>query len=210
MQAKKSLSGDALIAIQTWQSSSWHLNAMQRSHKENDGGVFDEIYNAFAPVRQLMTKLYGNTIELHRGIKLNGNTSHMEGRTLFSWTLDLDTANSFSGKGVQKPMKTLTPDEISKLVAKYNQTGYVSAFGYQLIRNKYSPEYFDMWKNRELITDGDDVEKFLNGVNQERIEWNNRGEGKGRVTTKAIPVETILWMAHELGSAEFIVMGDAG
>jgi len=210
MKAAEGLSSEARIAIQTWQSSSWHLNAMQRAHKEGGGGVFEEIYNAFGPVRQLMNNLYGQTIELHRGIKNNGNVSHMEGRTMFSWTLDLDTAQSFAGMGRQGQTKTLTPDEITALVDRYNQTGYVFALGYQLIRSKYSPEYFDIWKNRQAVTDGDDIRKFITGVNNDRLEWNNRGEGKGRVTTKAIPIESIVWMAHELGSAEFIVLSDAG
>lgn len=211
MKAAQGLSDEAKIAISTWQSSNWHLNAMQRDHTETGGtGVFGEIYAAFGPVRQLINQLYGQTIELHRGIKMDGRSIHIDDRTMFSWTLDLDTANSFAGFGRGKKSETLTPEQIDALVDRYNKTGYVFALGYQLIRNKYSPEYFNIWKNRQSVTDGDDIKKFITGVNNDRLEWNNRGNEKGRVTTKAIPVESLVWMAHELGSAEFIVLSDAG
>lgn len=209
-KAASGLSSEAKHAIQTWQSANWHLNVMQRAHSDGGGGVFEEVYNAFGPVRQLMNKLYGQTIELHRGIRLDGRTGHLEGRTLFSWTLDLDTANSFAGFGRSKPSVTLTPDEIAALVDKYNKTGYVFALGYQLIRSKFDPDYFEIWKNRQSVTDGDNIGEFITRVNDDRIEWNNRGKGKGRVTSKQIPIESLVWMSHELGSAEFIVLSDAG
>lgn len=209
-QSLQGLSDEAKIAIQTWQSSNWHLNPMQRDHSNNASGVFEEIYAGFAPVRDLMKSLYGPTIELHRGIKLDGRTGHLEGRTLFSWTLDLDTANSFAGFGRGKSLPTLSPAEIKALVDKYNSTGYVYALGYQLIRSKFDPDYFEIWKNRQAVTDGDDVEKFITRVNNERLEWNVRGEGKGRVTSKQMPIESLVWMSHDLGSAEFIVVGEPG
>ena len=211
MKASQGLSDEAKIAIRTWQSSNWHLNPMQRDHNETGGtGVFGEIYSAFAPVRQMMSKLYGDTIELHRGMKMNGRENLIDGRTLFSWTLDLDTANSFAGYGRGKKPKPLTPEQIDALVNRYNETGYVFVLGYQLIRNKHSPEYFDIWKNRRAITDGSDIRKFITRVNNDRIESNEKGKDTGRVTTRSIPIADIVWMAHELGSAEFIVVGDAG
>ena len=139
---------------------------------------------------------------------------------LFSWTSNPKQAKVFAQqlryrgrdnipKYSSYEYKPISDANIERAVSNMKKRGFTKFRRHQYIRSKENPDYINIFRGREFITDidYDDFEENLKRQQQE-IETSNREirEKYGRVVKKEIPVDDIYWVLGGT-SQEFIVKG---
>lgn len=202
-KAKMSLPFDAEHVIDNWQRANWSTSKLEKAYS---GNGYEEMKNAidtaFYPVRQVLRTVYGDTVPLYRGEKIY-DQSKRENRILYSWTADASIAKQFSNTHVK--YNELTDEQIKKAVDSYNKTGFTQIGNRRYLRDKEHPEYFLIYdKNRQVITDGDDLEEYLRNIQAQQRERNKEYSNAGQVIQANVPIDDIIWITNDLNSKEFI------
>ena len=208
MKAYANLSGAARYAIDSWEAANWHTGNLAK-HIEADDDIAHEIETAFKPVRD---SIPGDTIMLYRGIIPNENFDYWKNRNLESWTSDKRVAEYFAGLRYRQTSKerhlykTLSSNEIDDIVRKYERTGYVKFNNQYFLRNKENPKYYDIYdKDKQYITDGDDLRQHIEDEMNWRKEYNTKKIEQAQVFAEPIDKNKIVWITNNLNSKEFIV-----
>jgi hypothetical protein len=202
MKAKATLSSNAEHVIDAWQKSSWDLSKLQTAYSSNAyPELKQEIDHAFAPVRNVLKSLYGNTIHLYRG-ETDYDRSTMQNRTLYSWTATPQIAKKFTSG---KKFKEFSDQEIKNAVDQYNRTGYTKFNNQYYVRDKNNPEYYIIYdRHKQEITDGDDLEHELRDEQNERRERNAAYEKNNTIYEADVPIDDIIWITNDVNCKEFI------
>jgi hypothetical protein len=205
-KAYQALSHDAKSAIDHWETANWTGGALEQHIAANDE-VAQEIHTAFEPIRQMLPE----TITLYRGIIKDDSFKSWEKGILHSWSSDKRTAELFAGLRYGLEWKSLlkpeTPEEeIDKLVAKYEATGFLKFGGRYYVRNKEMPEYYNIYnKARQHITDGDNLKADLMRDSKWNKESNDEKKAKAEVFEEEISRDRIVWITNSANCKEFIV-----
>jgi hypothetical protein len=205
-KAWNSLSYEAKSAIEDWESMNWNNGPLVRHIKANDA-VAQEIERAFQPIRDsFKTK----TIKLYRGVQLDGEFDQ-DSKYLYSWTLKRKEAEYFAGRasrsGRIRYNEPLTDTEIAALYKQFASTGYIKYRQNKYVRSRSNPKYYNIYSGREMVTDGNFPEDFMETLKNDQ-EWDTSRKEKytkGIVLERDIPVDKIVWISNNLGSLEFIV-----
>lgn len=206
-KAYASLSYDAKRAIDDWEASNWIDGSLERHFKNNDE-VAQEIEQAFKPVRD---SIPGQTIKLYRGIIHDDSYSTWKNKTLESWSSDRRVAEHFAGlrsrqDGPSSLYDITSEEEIDQLVAKYEKTGFLKFKGKYYVRNKEQPKYYNIYnKNKQFITDGDNLKKDLMSDAEWAKKSNADKTAKGEVLEQDIDKDRIVWITNNLNSKEYLV-----
>lgn len=191
----------------------WGVMAPQRledafSENPSERGleIRRQLERAFVPVKQALKDKYGSTIKLYRYQMPVKDKSH---RNVLSWTANPKIAQWFAG--VRKLIKPLTDQEIKKAVEEYEKTGKTTVRGttYQICED--DPDYYDIIKDGEIITDGDDLYDDLKRVQKQEQEYYEKQLKRlERVVEAEIPIDAIVWVTNRAGQQEFIVKNIPG
>lgn len=207
-QAYASLGFRAKDAVDTW-NVNWSTGALEKAFQQG-GPIADEIRAAFAPVRERLHAIYGDTMPLYRGEGASDGTS-APGRKLFSWSPIDSLAERFAENRHGPRPKSITDEEIARVVDQYDRTGFATFRNKKFKRNNESPEYFDIYdKHNEMITDGDDLAELLRGDQKHIAERLDELKAKGSVYKAEVPIDDIVWIpvGANLAHPEFIAMYD--
>lgn len=209
LKAQASLDVTAADALDRWLSYNWTIGSLSVDFKNGRSGTFQQIYDAFEPVRMEIKRVYGNNVLLYRGMRKNemGPEYDTSSNRLYSWTFDRKAAESYAYPSHRYEYELLNQQEIDDLVARYDKVGYITYRGTYFIRNKKDPEYYDMYdRSRQHITDGDDIRAHIEDNERDAAESNDTRLKTGKLYEKAIPVEDIVWYATT-SEKEVIVIG---
>lgn len=214
-RAYENLSDIAQHAIDTWEWASCHTGLLSRDYKEN-GPIRQELEKAMVPIKKFIRKKHGDTITLYRGMGPEEFTPDTDLK-LFSWTSNPKQAKVYArqlryrGKNTPKyssyEIKQITDQDIETAVSNMKKRGYAKFRNHQYIRSKENPDYINIFRGREFITDMDydDFEDDLKREQKEVEEYNREAKQKyGKVIKKEIPVDDIYWVLGGV-SQEFIV-----
>lgn len=208
MKAYANLSSAARYAIDSWEAANWHTGNLAKHIEANDD-IAQEIETAFQPVRD---SIPGDTIMLYRGIIPIRNYDDWKNRTLESWTSDKRVAEYFAGLRYRQTSKErylykiLSNNEIDDIVRKYEKTGFVRFNNQYFLRNKENPKYYDIYdKDKQYLTDGDDLREHIEDEMSWRKEYNAEKLGQAQVFAEPIDKNKIVWITNNLNSKEFIV-----
>lgn len=208
MKAYANLSSAARYAIDSWEAANWHTGSLAKHIEANDD-IAQEIETAFQPVRD---SIPGDTIMLYRGIIPIQNYDDWKNRTLESWTSDKRVAEYFAGLRYRQTSKErylykiLSNNEIDDIVRKYEKTGFVRFNNQYFLRNKENPKYYDIYdKDKQYLTDGDDLREHIEDEMSWRKEYNAEKLGQAQVFAEPIDKNKIVWITNNLNSKEFIV-----
>jgi hypothetical protein len=208
MKAYASLSSAARYAIDSWEVANLQSGSLARHIEDNDD-IAREVETAFKPVRD---SIPGDTIMLYRGIQKIGNNDDWKNRKLESWTSDKRVAEYFAGLRYRQTakerhlFKILSSDEIDDIVKKYERTGFVRFNNYYYLRNKENPKYYDIYdKDKQYITDGDNLRQDIEDEMSWRKEYNAEKLEKAQVFAEPIDKNKIVWITNNLNLKEFIV-----
>lgn len=187
-EAYKKLSPKAANAVDSW-NVNWSNGQLEMAFR-NGTPLADEIRAAFEPVREQLRKVFGDTITLYRGERTSPLDD--EKRTLLSWTPVRSLAKMFA---VGREGDPLSDKEIEDAVAQYERIGFAQVRGNRFLRNKNSPEFFDIYnRNRQPVTDGADLGRMLRDDQREQLEdAAERRQGKSLYTAE-VPVDDIVWI----------------
>lgn len=203
----KTLSSDAQKAIESWESVNWIGGALE-NHFKNNTDIAKEILSAFEPIAIYLKRRYGNSILLYRGLQKGGQSRP---RVLESWTSDKRVAEHFAGlRKVDGWRSMLYPEisdrEIQEAIKKYEKSGFVEFRGKRYVRNKEAPEYYNIFdRNRQFVTDGDNIEEHLRSEQQWISKINKEKLDNAILLERRIPIDDIVWITNNLDSKEFIV-----
>lgn len=207
-KAWNGLSDEAKESILAWERAMWVDGPLERHIKANDS-VAKELQAAMKPI---LDSIKGDTVTLYRGTTEN---TLNEKRFLQSWTSSEKVAKHFAGlsssqvKDKPNVYKTHTEQEIEDAVEKFNKTGFLKFDNKYYILDKKNPGYYNIYdRDREFLTDGDDLKEDLISDNNDKIELNNR-KTKGKIVLKqTFDKNRIIWITNNLNSKEYIVRVD--
>lgn len=209
LKAQRSLSYDAERALERWLSFNWTEGNLSKDFQNGRGGIFAEIYEAGEPVREEIRKVYGDSVLLYRGMKNEspGGKYDTSDNRLYSWTFDEKVAQGYAYRNRMWNYKPLSAAEVDKLVARYEEVGYVRYSGRYYKRSAIDPDYYDIYdRHRQHITDGNDIREEIEGNERDRAEMEQHKKDHGSVSAKQIPVKDIVWLATT-SEKEVIVIG---
>jgi hypothetical protein len=204
--AYKTLSVHARDAVDSW-NVNWTIGRLEKAFTANDE-IAKEIEQAFAPVKDTIRRVFGDTLTLYRGErKFSGDRD--ANRTLFSWTMDENVARSYASNTYRLPKRI--PDEVVEAaISRYERTGFVSFGSKKYIKNPDDPAYYNIYSGKEMITDGDDIRAELKSTQAFYDELINEAKAKGDVYTTEISLDEIKWIpvGVNLKEQEFIATRD--
>lgn len=212
LRAERSLGYEAQTALERWLSYNWTDSKLSKDFQAGRTGTFDEIYRAAEPVRQEIRRVYGDSVLLYRGMKHQtpGEGYDMSDKRLYSWTFDEKVADGYAFPNRKWEHKPLTDEQIDQFVARYEEVGFVQVGGHYYKRNARYPDFYDIYdRNRQHVTDGDDLRAELKSTQSDREEMVADNLSKGAVAAKQIPVQDIVWLATT-SEKEVIVIGHSG
>lgn len=200
IKAYESLSFDAKRAIDNW-NVNWDVSELAKANT----AIYDEIYQAYQPVRDRIKRTYGDSIELYRGEKAGGEKSDST-RKLYSWTPSQELARKF-GKGVKSLPRRITQTEVDNAVKKFNSTGYAQIAGYKYVKQNNGYALYD--KDNQYITGGylDEVEQDIQQSIDDKNEYVDRLDASGIVRKELINVDDIAFIPvnKNISMPEFVV-----
>ncbi len=201
IKANQSLSSEARHAIAQWQQSGWDNGPLQKSYNDKDA-IYQDITRAFAPVKEKLKELFGDTLKLHRGQKNYPDEElSPDSRQLFSFSFDERVATEFAHPKIHKQY---SDEDVERALEQYRRTGFVQFDGkkYQRINDEQYNVY-DKYNRRTDI--GDDIEWTLGNIAHSTTERNARAKTKGQVHTMDVPVDSVFWITNSLNQKEAIV-----
>ena len=191
IRAYKSLSADAARIIDSW-NINWHRGQDRMLNSKEA----EEIRAAYAPVRDKIRSIYGDTVPAYRG-ESNGGNATGEDRTMFSWTPIKDIAVSFGINSSRGMPPEITQSMVDKAVEDYEKNGVVKFNGAKYVKSSaegMGDDYFLMYNRYEIITDGEGIRRTLQAERDEREAYREELRGKGKVYYSDIPVESIFFI----------------
>lgn len=207
-KAWNGLSDDAKEAISSWERSQW-INGPLEQHIKNNDSVAHELRIAMKPI---LDSIKGDTVTLYRG---TSKETLDEKRFLQSWTSSEKVARHFAGfsssqtKDRPTSYKTHSPEEIEQAVKYFNEKGFVKFDNKYYVVNKEDPSYYSIYdRDRNYLTDGDDLLDSLTSDNNDKIESNDRRLKNKIVLKKTFDKNRIIWITNNLNSKEYIVRVD--
>jgi hypothetical protein len=207
-KAYEILSPDAKHAIDKWESHDWIGGDLENHIRANDS-IAHEIEAAFKPVRD---SIPGDFILLYRGYIPDAHATGWRNRYLESWSLDKRVAEYFGGlrKDQTSNERNLyhvpTPADIETAIKTYEKSGFVKFMNHYYVRNKENSDYYNIFdKNRQFVTDGDNLRRDLTRDVQHRTDRNRDRLESSIVLSEKIDKNRIVWITNRLNSKEFIV-----
>jgi len=204
--AFEKLSPDGQRAVESWETMNWTGGVLEKHILAQDQ-VAAEVEAAFAPVRALLPEY----VTLYRGIVKNSSHDGWKKALLTSWTTDIRTAELFAGLRHGSKWKSLlydeiTDEEIDIAVAKYERSGYVRFRNRHFVRNKDHPQYYNIYdRNRQFVTDGDDLRDDLTTLQQDNRQSNAEKRDRAHVFEQEISRDQVVWITNRLNCKEFLV-----
>lgn len=201
-------------------------DAYSSSPSPQGAEIRQQLENAFAPVKAVLKKKFGDTITLYRG---QGElTQNNPQRSTLSWTSDPRVAAWFAGIDPRlMKLKPITDDKIQTALKTYYDTGEVVFLGKKYVRtdvavgslplypslypskNEFYYDIFD--RDGEHLTDGDNLEADFKSEQSYRQEIINKRDGLLKKVVKAeIPIDDIIWITDRAGQSEFILHNKPG
>lgn len=191
IRATHSLGEVARRAVEDW-NVNWHTGRLEMAFRAGSE-VAKEVAAAFSPVREKLREIYGDTVPAYRGERNRPGEKVDDERTLLSWTPASSIAREYA-HGRRQPTP-ITDEEIDAVVDRYDRTGYAKFRGYHYIRNKKYPEFYDIYdRDRQSITDGDDLRGSLKRDQQDILDEIAESANTSRVHFAEIPVDDIVWV----------------
>lgn len=201
-----SLSQEAQDALSAWEWSNWDQGDLSKAF-ENNSDIAQEIITVFEPVRDAMRIKYGNTILLYRGINQYERPIRSS-RQLFSWTSSRDIARHFAGEDRRYDhLKPIPDNAVEQAIANFRRRGFVTFINHKYMTNKHNPKYYEIYdRHGQHITDGDDIEREL-WDEQNSYNAAISKKSSGRVVSREVPVDNIVWVLMGGNANEYIVRG---
>ena len=196
IRAYKTLSSDAKAAVDGW-NVNWHIGSLTKAFAENTP-LAQEIRDAFAPVREKIRSIYGDTIKMYRGEQHEDKASP-DSRTLYSWTPVPGLATRYAMNWTRDLPKRITDEQIDEAVANYEKRGFTTFAPLNNMKFKQSDydtteNYYWMYdRYRSVITDGSDLREFLKKEQADRDEWIQNLRDRGNLFVADVPVDKLVW-----------------
>jgi len=191
--------------------------AFAQNPASSDFEVQRYLQQAFEPVGSRLREVSGPAVKLYRH---QGPTSYFgaepKARNVLSWTAQPEVAQAFAGlQNIPKTPDMFAEDAIFRAEQAMAKTGRAQAGRWSFERNPEYPEYIDMYRDGEHITDTDDLRKFLEDENRHAAEVAARYAAEREQKAKNIfeayvPLEDIVWATNRAGQHEFIVRNRPG
>lgn len=216
-KAVRTLSSQAREAIEDWERSGWHTGALTGSFRAGSG-VIEEISAAFEPIRQYMKRKHGTHITLYRGLQ-HGDYEGWKVGVLQSWTTDINVAKHFAGHVGYKrggrwkqarpyALPPVSDAKVNEIIDNFNKRGFAKFGPHKYIISRTNPKYYNIYdRDNEMVTDGD-THRFADAVRKwqkERAEDHAKIQNRGKVITRSVLIDDIVWITNELDCKEFIV-----
>jgi hypothetical protein len=209
IKAYRSLSVRAKGIIDGW-NVNWHMG----QDRLRGSAEFDELRAAYEPVRQKLREIYGDTVPAFRGERNDSDGRKASGgeRFLFSWTPMRDVAVSYAINRIGGLPKEITQAQVDEQIENYRKTGLARMAGYKYVRRDPGgyepdgPDYYEIYRGKEMITDGDDIARELQGIKDERDEWIQTLRDSAKVYTADVPVDSLAFIpvGANLRAPEFV------
>ena len=194
--AYERLSAQAQSAVDNW-NVNWHKGRLERAFRADDE-IAREVRKAFAPVREKMRAIYGETIPMYRGENMSPDWEAFDPqRKLLSWTPSESLAVAFAINSTRPAdVKPITDAEIQQAVARLQSAGFVTFRGYKYIINKDSPEFYNIYHGQEMVTDGEvtEFEQRLRDEQEHLQELIDQRSERGRAYFAEVPVDSTIWI----------------
>jgi hypothetical protein len=137
---------------------------------------------------------------------------YWKNRNLESWTSDIRVAEYFAGLRQRQTSKERqlykipSLEEVDKAVRQYERTGFLKFGNQYFLRNKENPEYYNIYdRNKDYVTDGNDIRRHIKSNIKWSEEINTERLGKAKVLAEPIDKNKIVWITNNLNSKEYIV-----
>lgn len=186
----------------------WVGGPLEKHIRANDS-VAKELQEAMKPI---LDSIKGDTVTLYRGTTTK---TLDEKRLLQSWSSSEKVAKHFAGlsssqvKDKPTTYKTYTEKEIDDAVEQFNKTGFVKFDGKYYKTDKKNPGYYNIYdKDRQFLTDGDNLKDDLMSDNNDKIESNKHRTKDAVVLKQTFDKDRIIWITNNLNSKEYIVRVD--
>jgi hypothetical protein len=205
-QAQASLGRRANDAVEAFQRGVFSTgNALEQPD------IREEVEAAFAPVRELLRKTFGDTVKLYRAQNIQTAGGH---RPLLSWSFSNERRTAGSGEFMPRKYGKRSEEEINDIVEKLRTRGHVTVGGNRYVRSKKWPEagddYFMIYDRQgEVVTDMVGLKSL-----RDSLQWDNdfadeqNAAIKKRMYAAEVPVEQIKWIMANALSTEAVVERD--
>lgn len=207
-RASQELGPLASSAIQGFQ-----MGVLSKGNRiETDESIADDMEEAFAPVREKLRALYGDTVRLYRSQDRNPKGE----RKLLSWSFSAAGGRVGAGAFLRDRVSAPSAAEIDAKVKQLRERGHVTVNGERYVRSKQWPEapgeYFMIYdKYGNVVTDMVGVESL-----RDRMQWdvdfaaeeNSIRRNRDAMYVADVPVEQIKWIMPNAISTEAIVERD--
>ncbi len=179
-----------------------------------------KIEAAFAPVREKLRAIYGDTVKLYRvqrPVEGRGKDSAPgDGqRAILSWTLDPDFANEYSG--AKKDAGLYTDEQIEAVVAEYEATGEATVPGTRkrFVNESATGEGIGLYSGQEYITgfydDVQEIRDYMRDTNTDRTEFNGRNAAaRETIVSEDVALDDVMLATDRAGQLEFVVRNTEG
>lgn len=179
--------------------------------------IRQQIDSAFAPIKAALRSKFGEVITLYR--HQEDLSSGSKERHTLSWTSDPRIAIQFAGvNGYLMRLKPITNADIEKALRTYAETGKLNFKGKTYVRTDQPTDdpnvdefYYDIIKDGEVLTDGDDIAGELKSVQAYYQDLIDKRESRlRRIMSAKIPINDIIWITDRAGQSEFILHNQPG
>lgn len=160
-----------------------------------------EIERAFAPVREVLRKEFGDTIRLYRYQQPVGDDA--ADRNVLSWTASRSLINKFAGREARAP---ISAEQIADVVADFERNGYA-----KVGRDKFkrtAEGFVALYHGNGFITDYESIDEALK--QRRDLDRDAQSAALNRVAgdvvlSKDVSVDDIVWVTNRANQQEFIV-----
>lgn len=207
-KAWDSLSNEAKLSIEEWERYNWIGGRLEKHIIANDE-IARELANAMKPI---LDSIKGDTVTLYRG---TSPKTLDESRVLQSWSSSEKVAKHFAGlsssqiKDKTVLFKVYSEEEIDAAVDQFNKKGFLKFDNRYYVLDKDNNGYYKIYdRDRQFLTDGDDLKSQLIEDNQYKQERNESKPKNSIVLTHTFNKNRIIWITNNLNSKEYIMRVD--
>lgn len=186
------------------------------------------VETAFAPVREALRRKLGDTVKLYRvqlpipprrADVINMSAAPDGSRSVLSWTTDRDFAQHLAG--LRKDLGLFTEEQIQRFTEKLERDGEVQVTPIRVLKKAtvtgsrldtgepFEVETIDIYERGEHITDTESVRDYLESLNEDRREHNQRNaQARATIIAAEVPLDAVVWASDRAGQSEMIVRNE--
>lgn len=186
---------------------------LERMVRGDDPDGAAELEAAFAPVREQLRLIFGDSLPLYRVQReVPGSVADKGARSVLSWSADPEFSRDWADLGQR--MEETPEETIRAHEETYQREGRVKIGPYWLVYE--GSQYPVIYPDRrgepaldDMVTDTDSVRAFIEGNNNWAREHNARYETRAAgILQVQVPLDDVVFATDRAGQSEFMVRND--